>query len=311
MLDAGNRSCVIEATSYDSDLRRLDAVRFAALVFTNLGHDHLHYHGSLEAYFQAKRRLFLRGETPAAVNADDPFGRRLLEELGRRALGFGSSGDADVRPTDVRLSRDGARLRVGRLGLRTQLLGAHNVENVLAAVAAARLLDVDDAAVAEGVARLAGVPGRLERVDEGQPFDVFVDYAHKPEALAAVLRTARSLATGRVLCVFGCGGNTGPAKRSLMGRIAAELSDVSILTTDNPREDDPERIAAEVRAGGEPTRVEPDRRRAIAAAVELARPGDVLVVAGRGHEPVQTFAGGRTEPLDDREAVRAALRSAG
>ena len=313
MLDNGNLSCAIEATSYDSDLRRLDRVRFAALVFTNLGHDHLDYHGTLERYFAAKRRLFLEGGSPAAINLEDPYGRRLLSELRdrghERLLTFGLSAEADISPEELDLSARGARFRVGDLELRTRLLGAFNVENVLGAVAGARLLGVPDAAIAAGVGALESVPGRMEPVDEGQPFSIFVDYAHKPEALDAVLRTARRLTEGRVLCVFGCGGDCYRGKRPLMGRIASSLSDWVILTTDNPRDEDPRAIVEEIAAGGVPHEVELDRRRAIERAVDLARPGDVVLVAGRGHETEQMLAGGRTRPFDDRDVVRDVLRS--
>jgi UDP-N-acetylmuramoyl-L-alanyl-D-glutamate--2,6-diaminopimelate ligase len=306
MLDAGNRSCVIEATSHDSDLQRLDTIRFAVLVFTNLGHDHLDYHGTFENYFEAKRRLFLRGEPAAAINVGDPYGARLADELrGRnRVLTFALEGDADVAPEKIQLSPEGARLRVAGLDLETRLLGAFNVENILAAVAAARLLEVSDDAIARGVAALEHVPGRMERIDEGQPFAVFVDYAHKPEALEAVLRTARTLTDGRVLCVFGCGGESYRGKRPLMGGIASSLSDVAILTTDDPRDEAPQAIVADVLEGATPDVVEPDRRRAIERAIELARPGDVIVVAGRGQETFQKLEGGRTVRFDDRQVVR-------
>ena len=315
MLDAGNLSCPIEATSYDADLRRLDCVRFAAIVFTNLGHDHLDFHGTFERYFAAKRRFFLEGRPPAAINVDDAYGRRLLTELRERSheqlLTFGLSPVADISPTELELSADGARIRIGALELRTRLPGAFNVENVLAAVAGARLLGVADGAIAAGIEALESVPGRMELIDEGQPFSVFVDYAHKPEALEAVLRTVRTLTEERVLCVFGCGGDCYRGKRPMMGRIASELSDVMILTTDNPRNEDPEAIVEEIAAGGAPDEVELDRRRAIERAIELARPGDVVLVAGRGHETEQELAGGRTVPLDDRQVVRDSLRSSG
>jgi UDP-N-acetylmuramoyl-L-alanyl-D-glutamate--2,6-diaminopimelate ligase len=313
MLDRGNLSCAIEATSYDSDLRRLDGTRFAALVFTNLGHDHLDYHGTPDRYFAAKRQLFLDGSPPAAINVDDPYGRRLLSELrddGReQLLTFGLSPAADIWPEELDLSVQGARLRIGALELRTHLLGAFNVENALAAVAGARLLGVPDDAIAAGLGSLKSVPGRMEPIDEGQPFSIFVDYAHKPEALEAVLRTARTLTRGRVLCVFGCGGDSYRGKRPLMGRIASTLSDLVIVTTDNPRDEAPRTILEEIAAGGAPDEIELDRRRAIERAVELARPGDVVVVAGRGHETEQLVAGGRTVPFDDRDVVRDVLRS--
>ena len=315
MLDGGNLSCAIEATSSDSDLLRLERVRFAALVFTNLGHDHLDYHGTVERYFAAKRRLFLEGSPPAAINIGDAYGRRLLSELRRRGherlLTFGMSSAADISPEELDLSAQGARFRVRGLELHTRLLGAFNVENVLGAVAGGRLLGVPDGAIAAGISALESVPGRMEPVDEGQRFSIFVDYAHKPEALEAVLLTARTLAQGRVLCVFGCGGDTYRGKRPLMGRIASSLSDVVILTTDDPRDEDPQAIVEEIAAGGPPHEVELDRRRAIERAVELARPGDVVVLAGRGHETEQEFAGGRTERFSDRDVVRDVLRNSG
>jgi UDP-N-acetylmuramoyl-L-alanyl-D-glutamate--2,6-diaminopimelate ligase len=311
MLDAGNRSCVFEFTSHDADLRRTDATHFAALVFTNLGHEHLDYHGTMDGYFAAKRRPFFEGRPPAAVNVGDAYGRRLYDELrtqGREnVLSFGLADDADIRAEDVHHSREGTRLRVGAIELHTPLLGAFNVENVLAAVAAARLLRVPDEAIVAGVASLAAVPGRLERIDEGQAFRVYVDFAHKPEALEAVLRTARSLTDGRLICVFGCGGDAYRGKRPLMGRIARTLADHVIVTTDNPRTEDPRAIADEIAAGGTPDEVELDRRRAIERALDTARPGDVVVVAGRGHEPTQLFGDGRAVPFDDRAVVRELL----
>ena len=310
MLEAGNLTCVIEATSHYSALQRLDGVHFAALVFTNLGHDHIDFHGTRERYYQAKRRLFIGTALPAAVNVGDAFGIRLATELRRRRgplLTFGLTANADLRPDELELSPAGARIRVGRLVLTTKLLGAFNVENVLAAVATARLLDVSDKAIIAGVAQIEGAPGRMEPIYAGQPFRVFVDYSHKPEALEAALRTARFIAKGRVICVFGCGGNCYRGKRPLMGRIAAEFADRAILTTDNPRDEDPLAIIADVVTGAEPDEVILDRGAAIARALELASPGDVVLVAGRGHEQEQTFAGGRVVPFDDRELVRGLL----
>jgi UDP-N-acetylmuramoyl-L-alanyl-D-glutamate--2,6-diaminopimelate ligase len=316
MLDAGDRSAVLEATSHGSELGRLDGVRFAALAFTNLGQDHLDFHGTLERYFDAKRRLFVEGERPpAAVNVGDVHGRRLAEEL--RALGhgtlltFGLADDADLRADGLELDASGARFRAGGLELETSLRGRFNVENVLAAVALARLLAVGDEAIATGVAELRGVPGRFEPVDEGQPFTLVVDYSHKPDALENVLRTARDLARNRVVCVFGCGGDRDRGKRPLMGRIASELADVAIVTSDNPRSEDPDAIIAEVLEGvAAPVDVEPDRAAAIERAVGLAEPGDVVVIAGKGHEQGQEFAD-RTLPFDDREVAREALRRLG
>src|SRR5262245_42001273 len=202
MLDAGNGSCAMEATSHGSELHRLDGVRFAALAFTNLGRDHLDFHGTMERYFAAKRRLFVDGRPPSAVNLDDAWGRRLAEELrGQTPLvTFGLAPGADLRAEALEVAPQGCRFRAGGIELRSALRGRFNVSNVLAAVAVARLLGVADDAIAGGVESLAGVPGRLEPVDEGQPFTVLVDYSHKPDALDSVLRTARELSGGRLLC---------------------------------------------------------------------------------------------------------------
>ncbi|HSL63913.1 MAG TPA: UDP-N-acetylmuramoyl-L-alanyl-D-glutamate--2,6-diaminopimelate ligase [Gaiellaceae bacterium] len=308
MLDAGNRSAVIEASSHASELRRLDGVRLRALAFTNLSHEHLDFHETMERYFEAKRRLFLSSPRPrAAVGLGDAWGRRLAAEL-PGVVTFGLDADADVRPERLELGAWGARLRAAGIELRTHLRGRFNVENVLAAVALARLLEVGDEHVAAGVESVRGVPGRLEPVDEGQPFEVLVDYAHKPEALAHVLRAARELAEGRVLVVFGAGGDRDREKRPLMGRTAAELADVAFVTSDNPRSEDPQAIVDEIVAGApRELRVELDRGAAIAAAVEEARAGDVVVIAGKGHEPGQEIAG-EIHPFDDRAVARAALR---
>jgi UDP-N-acetylmuramoyl-L-alanyl-D-glutamate--2,6-diaminopimelate ligase len=313
MLDSGDESCAMEATSHGSELGRLDRVRFSALVFTNLTQDHLDFHGTIERYFDAKRRIFTEGHPPAAVNIGDPYGRRLAEEVeGRqRLLTFGFADDAELRPESLDLGPRGARFTAGGLEVETRLRGRFNVENVLGAVAAARLLDLPDEAIARGVKELRGVPGRFEAVDEGQPFTVLVDYAHTPDSLENVLRTARDLTQSRLICVFGCGGDRDRGKRPQMGRIASELADVAIVTSDNPRGEEPDAIIGEIVAGtvGE-VDVEPDRREAIARAIELAQEGDVVVIAGKGHEQGQQFAD-RTLPFDDRDVAREALRRLG
>jgi UDP-N-acetylmuramoyl-L-alanyl-D-glutamate--2,6-diaminopimelate ligase len=313
MLDAGDRSAAVEATSHGSELGRLDRVRFSALVFTNLTQDHLDFHGTLERYFDAKRRLFTDARPPAAVNVGDEHGRRLADELRghNELLTFGLVDDAELRPEELELGPRGAHLRAGGIELETRLRGRFNVENVLGAVAAARLLGIDDDAIAYGVRELRGVPGRFEAVDEGQPFAVLVDYAHTPDSLENVLRTARDLAQNRVICVFGCGGDRDRGKRPLMGRIATELADLAIVTSDNPRSEEPEAIIAEILQGtGSEAAVEPDRREAIARAVADAGEGDVVVIAGKGHEQGQQFAD-CTIPFDDREVAREALRRLG
>jgi UDP-N-acetylmuramoyl-L-alanyl-D-glutamate--2,6-diaminopimelate ligase len=313
MLDAGDRSAAVEATSHGSELGRLDRVRFSALVFTNLTQDHLDFHGTLERYFDAKRRLFTEARPPAAVNVGDEHGRRLAEELRGHndLLTFGLVDDAELRPQELELGPRGAHFRAGGIELETRLRGRFNVENVLGAVAAARLLGIDDDAIAYGVSELRGVPGRFEAVDEGQPFAVLVDYAHTPDSLENVLRTARDLAQNRVICVFGCGGDRDRGKRPLMGRIATDLADLAIVTSDNPRSEEPEAIIAEILEGvGSEVEVEADRREAIARAVATAGEGDVVVIAGKGHEQGQQFAD-RTIPFDDREVARDALRRLG
>jgi UDP-N-acetylmuramoyl-L-alanyl-D-glutamate--2,6-diaminopimelate ligase len=312
MLDAGDRSAAVEATSHGSALGRLDRVRFSALVFTNLTQDHLDFHGTLEQYFEAKRRLFTEARPPAAVNVGDEHGRRLAQELRgqNELLTYGLTDDAELRADELELGPRGARFRADGIELETRLRGRFNVENVLGAVAAARLLEIPDDAIAYGVKELRGVPGRFEAVDEGQPFAVLVDYAHTPDSLENVLRTARDLAQNRVICVFGCGGDRDRGKRPLMGGIATELADLAIVTSDNPRSEEPEAIIAEILEGAGDAEVEPDRREAIARAIGEAAEGDVVVIAGKGHEQGQQFAD-RTIPFDDREVAREALRRLG
>ena len=295
MIDAGNGACVLEATSHASAQQRLDQTRFAALVFTNLSQDHLDFHVTFESYFAAKRRLFAPG-VPAAVNIGDEYGRRLAAEL-PDALTYGLSPRAEVGKATLE-------------GIDLRLRGSFNVENALGAIAAARLLGVGDDAIADGIGRVSGVPGRFETVDEGQPFTVVVDYSHKPAALEKVLLTARDLTRGRLICVFGCGGDRDRGKRPVMGKIASELSDVAIVTSDNPRSEDPEAIIDDVLAGAPELEIEVDRRSAIIRAMETARAGDVVVIAGKGHEQGQEFRD-RTIPFDDREVAREALRGLG
>jgi UDP-N-acetylmuramoyl-L-alanyl-D-glutamate--2,6-diaminopimelate ligase len=297
MFDAGDRSCAMEATSHGSELGRLDRVRFAVLVFTNLTQDHLDFHGTMERYFEAKRRLFLESRPPAVINVGDPWGRRLAADR-PDALTFGFAGDAEIGPDAL-------------AGIDLKLRGRFNVENALGALAAGRMVGINEKAIARGLEAVRGVPGRFESVAEGQPFEVIVDYSHKPDALESVLRTARELTGARVICVFGCGGDRDRGKRPLMGRIASELADVAILTSDNPRSEDPLAIIDEVLAGvtGE-IEVEPDRAAAIEHAIAGARDGDIVLIAGKGHEQGQEFAD-RTIPFDDREVARDALRRLG
>ena len=312
MLDAGDRSAAVEASSHGSALRRLDRVRFDVLVFTNLSQDHLDLHGSMEGYFQAKRRLFTGPQPPpAVVSVGDDWGRRLADELrdSHRAplVTFGLA-DAEITAEDLDVGPQGSSFRAGGLEIRTPLRGLFNVENALAAVAAGLLLDLDEEAIVHGIAGVSGVPGRFEAVDEGQPFTVVVDYAHTPDSLATVLEAARGLGPGRVIVVFGAGGDRDRGKRPLMGRVAADLADVTIVTSDNPRSEAPLAIIEDVLQGaGMDVEIDPDRRSAIERAVSLASAGDVVVIAGKGHEQGQDVAG-VVAPFDDREVAREALR---
>ncbi|HWJ44643.1 MAG TPA: UDP-N-acetylmuramoyl-L-alanyl-D-glutamate--2,6-diaminopimelate ligase, partial [Gaiellaceae bacterium] len=284
MLEAGNKTCVMEATSMASVKGRLEGTRFAVLVFTNLTQDHLDFHGTMDEYFDAKRRLFAQADV-AVVNVGDPYGVRLADELSN-AIRFSAADSHD--------------------GIELKLPGRFNVENALAAIAAARALGIDEDAIKRGVEAVERVPGRFDAVDEGQPFAVLVDYAHTPGALESVLGAARELTRGRLICVFGAGGDRDRAKRPLMGRVVAELADVAIVTSDNPRSEDPAAIATEV-VDGLDLEVEVDRRRAIERALDAAREGDVVVIAGKGHEQGQEVAGQKL-PFDDREVARDALR---
>ena len=254
----------------------------------------------MEEYFDAKRALFGEG-VPAAVNVGDPYGRRLADEL-PAAVRF-SIDDAEA----LELGPQGARFSIGGLELETRLRGRFNVENVLGAVAAARLLGIGDEAIRHGVESLRGVPGRFEAVEEGQPFAVIVDYAHKPDALEKVLRSARELTSGKLIVVFGCGGDRDRGKRPLMGRAAAELADRVIVTSDNPRSEDPLAIIAAILDGAPDAEVEPDRAAAIELALGGAADGDAVVIAGKGHEQGQEVDGA-VIPFDDRAVAAEVLR---
>ncbi len=309
MVDGGDRACAMEVSSHALQLGRVGGIRYAVKVFTNLTQDHLDFHESMEAYFAAKRRLFDEPGT-AVVNVDDSYGRRIAAEVD--CLTFAIERDADFRARDVEFDLMGSRFTVdtptGELVVDSPLPGLFNVQNVLGAVAAVRSLGVDEISL-DGFHR---VPGRFEPVDEGQDFGVLVDYAHTPDSLENVLRAAREVTRGRVHVVFGAGGDRDRGKRPLMGDAARRLADRVLVTSDNPRSEDPEAIIDEIMrgAGSEAVR-ESDRRRAIARAVEQAGPGDVIVIAGKGHEQGQEFEDGRKEPFDDvtvaREAIRADL----
>jgi UDP-N-acetylmuramoyl-L-alanyl-D-glutamate--2,6-diaminopimelate ligase len=316
MLDGRDRACAMEISSHALELRRAEGIHVAAAIFTNLTQDHLDFHPTMEDYFQAKRRLFASRLTDVKiVNVDDPYGRRLADEW-PESVTFGIDNDAQYRATDVRTGFTGSdctfRTPDGDVAVHVPLPGRFNVANALGAWAAARSLGAPVEVLARALPAAARVPGRFEPVAEGQPFAVLVDYAHTPDSLENVLRAARELADGRVIAVFGAGGDRDRGKRPLMGEIGARLADVCLVTSDNPRSEDPEAIIAEIVAGtGGATNVssDPDRRASIHRAVALAEPGDVVVIAGKGHEQGQEFAAGRKEPFDDVTVAREALRS--
>jgi UDP-N-acetylmuramoyl-L-alanyl-D-glutamate--2,6-diaminopimelate ligase len=313
MLDGGDVACAMEASSHALALHRADAIYFDVALFTNLTQDHLDFHADMEDYFRSKRMLFEMAPRTAIVNVDDPYGRRLADEFD--CATFSAAGaEADYSARDISFAAGGAGFAVGDRQVGTRLPGDFNVANALGAYAAALALGVAPEAAVEGLARAAPPPGRFEPVDEGQPFTVLVDYAHTPDSLENVLRAARRLGEGRVIAVFGAGGDRDRGKRPQMGRAGAELSDLAIVTSDNPRSEDPEAIVAEVAAGavtGGEVELEVDRRAAIVLAFGEARPGDTVVIAGKGHEQGQEFADGRKLPFDDRQVAREELRRIG
>jgi UDP-N-acetylmuramoyl-L-alanyl-D-glutamate--2,6-diaminopimelate ligase len=320
MVTAGCGACAMEVSSHALSLRRVEGVRFAAAVFTNLTRDHLDFHGDMEQYFAAKRRLFemLPEGAPAVVNADDPRGVQLAGIV-QRPVTYGLNRPADVAPLSLSLSLAGlrfdARTPRGLVRVESGLLGKPNAYNILAAVATTTALDVPLGAIEEGIRNLSGVPGRFERASG--PVDditVLIDYAHTDDALRNLLETARPMADRRLITVFGAGGDRDRTKRPLMGMVAARLSDVVVITSDNPRSEDPQRIIdevkrgsdAEVRASGAELVTIVDREAAIFEAVARATPGDVVLVAGKGHETYQEV-GGQRLPFDDVAVARRAL----
>jgi len=319
MRAAGDVACAIEVSSHALALHRADAIHFAAAVFTNLTQDHLDFHPTMEDYFAAKRLLF-SGQPPALqppraaiVNIDDPYGARLASELQGPITFALRRADADYRGAEIETSLEGSMFTVhtpdGPIALRSPLRGEFNVYNVIGALAVARALGVSAETCVEAIATAGQVPGRFQTVDEGQPFAVVVDYAHTPDSLENVLRAARGLTRSRLRVVFGCGGDRDRSKRPLMGEIARRLADDVFVTSDNPRSEDPEAIIAEILKGSGPEVAhDPDRHVAIARAIESAQAGDVVVIAGKGHEQGQEFADGRKLPFDDVTVARDVLR---
>jgi UDP-N-acetylmuramoyl-L-alanyl-D-glutamate--2,6-diaminopimelate ligase len=322
--DRGATAVAMEVSSHALALDRTYGVAFDAGVFTNLTQDHLDFHGTMEGYRDAKARLF-RAETrgdrtkafTGAVNTDDPDGRWIRERGDPPILGFGLEPGAEVTAEDIRWERSGTRLRIrsphGTSSVALRLRGAFNVMNALAAFTAGLAVGVPATALAAGLESVPSVPGRLEPVEAGQPFEVLVDYAHTPDALGRALDAVRATGPRRLICVFGCGGDRDRGKRPLMGAVAAERADEVFLTSDNPRSEDPESILAEIQAGvrgAAHVRTIVDRTQAIGAAIAACGEGDALLIAGKGHETYQIL-GARTIPFDDRQVARDALATRG
>ena len=341
MADCGTTHVVMEVSSHSLDLHRVDGCHFDAAVFTNLSHDHLDHHGTMDRYWRSKQRLFsdylkpTDGDHPvrAVVNTDDPRGRELAAVQGPRALRTAAYGDGDIVPLGVVRDLSGIRGRIatthGEIPFDSPLVGDFNLENILSAAGAALALGIPTRAIAAGIDATGCVPGRLERIPEGRERFIFVDYSHKPAALENAISALKALTAGRLITVFGCGGDRDRSKRPVMGEIAARLSDFTVVTSDNPRSEDPLTIIAQVEAGVREvcTRrlsadaltagwrekgylIEPDRQTAIALAIAAADAGDAVLIAGKGHETYQILAD-RTIHFDDREVARQVLTDMG
>ncbi|MBP2682065.1 MAG: UDP-N-acetylmuramoylalanyl-D-glutamate--2,6-diaminopimelate ligase [Deltaproteobacteria bacterium] len=330
-LSGGATDLVMEVSSHSLAQGRIDGVRFDLGIFTNLTRDHLDFHGDMESYFQAKARFF-REYLPSggkragvALNGDDPYGERLAQEM-PSALTFGFSRSWDVHPMEMEVTWEGTRMMLatpeGTLRLSSRLIGAHNVSNIMAAVCGALLLSTPAEAIVSGIGAVRSIPGRLEPVENDRGLHIYVDYAHTPDGMDRVLTTLRGLADGRLITVFGCGGNRDRGKRPEMGRAAALRSDIVVVTSDNPRNEDPDAIIGDILPGltsegfmeargpevwddGYYLKIT-DRKAAIAAALSLAEAGDTVAIVGKGHEDVQ-IVGDRRLPFDDRQAVRDVL----
>lgn len=311
MRDEGIEYCTMEVSSHALEQGRVDLIDFVAGIFTNLTGDHLDYHQTMENYFQAKAMLFetLHPGATAIINTDDPYGRRLVNMSRAKMILYGLSPHADVRAENIRLDVEGSEFLFkspdGWLTLRTNLIGLHNVYNILASSSAALSQGISLEVMAQGIEELRGVPGRLEKIPADGNVHVYVDYAHTPDALNNVLRSLKKVSDARTIVVFGCGGDRDRTKRPLMGRVASDLAELSILTSDNPRSEDPQLIIEEIRRGflRPHYKIIPDRREAIYEALNLAQPGDVVLIAGKGHETYQIFKD-QTIAFDDRQVVQ-------
>jgi len=324
ILARGAEYAVLEVSSHSLALQRVVGCEFEVALFTNLSQDHLDFHGTMEEYFRSKRKLFdlLRPDGIAVINIDSPEGRILREGLKGNILSFGLSEEADIRASDIKSSMRGLSFEIewsdGSIKIESQLVGAHNLYNILGAVGTGLGLGLPSSSIIEGIAKVKGIPGRFEKIDEGQDCTVIVDYAHTEDALRKVLMAIRGLIKDkgeggekgrqRIITVFGCGGDRDRGKRPKMGEVASTLSDFVIITSDNPRSEDPIGIIKEIekgitRVGLNNYRIIPDRREAIGKAIEIAERGDIVVIAGKGHEDYQII-GDRRYPFDDREVAR-------
>jgi UDP-N-acetylmuramoyl-L-alanyl-D-glutamate--2,6-diaminopimelate ligase len=319
MVAGGVTHCLIEVSSHGLDLKRVWGVHFDIAAFTNLSPEHLDFHGSIEEYFEAKKKLFFLNakKRTAVVNLDDPWGKRLINELPLKTVSFGLEPAAIVRAGNIRLSENGIKADVdypgGQIKVCSRLMGRHNLYNILTAIAAGLALNIPAAAIKEGISELTGIPGRLEKIENGLGFQVYVDYAHTEEAMRSLLVTVRELKPDRIILVFGAGGDRDKGKRPNMGKVAAALADLTFVTSDNPRSEDPLAIIADIERGliegqVKEYRIVPDRREAIAQALAAARKGDCVLVAGKGHERTQTFKD-QTVPFDDGEVIRENLEA--
>jgi UDP-N-acetylmuramoyl-L-alanyl-D-glutamate--2,6-diaminopimelate ligase len=318
----GGSHAIMEVSSHALALGRVYGLQFHTAIFTNLTRDHLDFHSTMEEYFVAKRQLFEGAGAPpprfAVLNADDPYARRIPAASGTEVLWYGLGKEAAVRATAVSSTFQGLRFEVeygtARFPIESPMVGRINVYNILAACSAGFSFGLSPETIAKGIASCRAVPGRFERVDEGQPFAVVVDYAHTDDALRNTISIARELTPGRVITLFGCGGDRDRSKRPLMGQAAAEKSDYVILTSDNPRSEDPRSIMNDVLVGlrryDTPHLIEPDRTTAIQRAIEKAQPDDVVILAGKGHETYQVLKD-RTIAFDDRQVARKLLQSFG
>lgn len=321
-LEGSRKAATMEASSHALALGRIYGIHFHTAIFTNLTRDHLDFHHTMEEYFAAKQLLFSGNGAPpphfVAINSDDSYGKQIQLNPETRVFRYGMGKDATVRARHISSGFEGLKFEVQTEGARftveSQLVGRINVYNILAACCAGLSYGLDGGAIARGINRCAAAPGRFERIDEGQPFSVVVDYAHTDDALRNVIGVARGLEPKRVITLFGCGGDRDRTKRPLMGKVAAELSDFVVLTSDNPRSEDPLDIMNDVLVGlrrvDTPHLIELDRATAIRRAIEEARPGDIVIVAGKGHETYQVLRD-RTIAFDDREVAREVLRGFG